>query len=63
KIMTSQALIPVNNPAELILAEIEAKHERFKQERGEYLTAFQKLKQQLNHIENQIKQKDQKEGQ
>lgn len=60
--MTSQALIPVNNPAELILAEIEAKHERFKQEREEYLTAIEQLKQQLNHLENQIKQKDQKEG-
>ena len=60
--MTSQALIPINNPAELILAEIEAKCERFKQERGEHLTAIEQLKQQLNHLENQIKQKDQKEG-
>ncbi|CAG8824681.1 233_t:CDS:1, partial [Gigaspora margarita] len=61
KTMTNQELIPLNNPAELILAEIKAKCEKFKRERGENLTILQQLKQQLNHIENQIKQKDQKE--
>ncbi|CAG8724376.1 1785_t:CDS:1, partial [Racocetra fulgida] len=58
-----QALIPVNNPAELILAEIKAKCERFKRERGEQLATLQQVKQQLNRIEKQIAQKDQKEGQ